>query len=169
MRARYAVIPLAATAALAVTGAAPATTHDKSIPRCGIEKLRLDYLGEQGAAGTMFSNFRYRKRGKGTCTLRGFPRAALLGKNGNKLKKIKVKHDKSVKVRTRKLFKGHPLYFHIRHPSFDPKTTKPCTRQVWRFKIKAPGHTRALTVGGGQPALYCNAGAKITPVKKTAP
>jgi hypothetical protein len=165
VRARLAVLPVAVAATVAIAaGSAPAAgPHAAKLKNCDVNSERLTYFPSEGAAGTMFEKFRLRHRGKdGPCTLRGYPDITLLGKH-RKVIPIKVHKDHSRKVRTRVLKKGQAVWFVIAHPSFDPKTTKPCTRKVYRFRILFPNHSKSLTVKGFDPVRFCETRARVTP------
>jgi Protein of unknown function (DUF4232) len=166
MRARRAVLtlPLAAAAAgaIAIGGAsASAGSHLTAAAACTLNDVALTYKGTEGAAGTQIENFRYTKRGAGTCSMGGFPKVELLKKSGAALA-IKVRRSHNRKVRTLGLRKGKPLAFELAHPSFDPDTSNPCSTKVQGFRVRAPGIPQKLTLKLSSPLKFCLKGAKRT-------
>jgi hypothetical protein len=162
MKKRIAGVPVAvAVAAVAVTaGVAPAaSTH--AAAACNVNNEKLTYFPAQGAAGTLFEHFRVKHRGAGSCTLRGYPKVTLLG-SGNKVLPIKVKHDHSRKVRTRTIKSGNPTDFLLRHPTADPKTSKPCNITVRHISVLLPGAAKPLVISGFGGAKFCKTGARVT-------
>ncbi len=82
MKARLAIVPLALAGAVGIASVSSAGTHAAATPRCDVNDEHYTYYPTEGAAGTMFDQFRIRHRGKRPrCTLRGYPSIELLGKH----------------------------------------------------------------------------------------
>jgi hypothetical protein len=153
---RLAILALALAASVAAVSTSSAGIHAAAAPRCDVNDEHYTYYpNHDGAAGSMFDQFRIRHRGKRPrCTLRGFATVQLLGKHG-KVLPVKVRHDHSHKVRTRVLKSGHPLFFFVRHPSMQPNG-KQCTHKVYRVRIQLPHHSKSVTFKGFDPIRYCD-------------
>ncbi|MEA2428848.1 MAG: hypothetical protein QOF37_2476 [Thermoleophilaceae bacterium] len=155
MRAALALALLVAAAAAPSAGAAarPCRTSD----------LRLVFAGSQGAAGTMFESLRLSPHRGVSCTLRGYPGVSLLGRHGRTLP-VAVGREPGT-VATLAFSHARPARFDVRHPSFDPRTTRPCRIHVFFFRVIPPGETSALTVStGSQSRFFCRASVRVTPV-----
>lgn len=169
MRARVAGLPLAVgLVAVAVGSASAPAAQLHSAAACTLNDVRIFYLGQQGAAGTFGEQFRLNKRGKGSCTIRGYAKVTLLGKQGKPVG-IKVHNDHSQKVRTRTLAKGKRVSFRVLHP--DPANISPSkckARNVYRFEVTLPNAPKVLTLKGFDPIKFCQKGARVTPFAKQA-
>ena len=155
-----------ALAAAAVLGALAAPTAVAAPAACHTGDLRLAFAGSEGAAGTMFEKLRLAPRPGVSCTLRGYPGVALLGRRG-RVKPVHVAriHDDLHPVRTLAFTRRRPARFDVRHPSFDPRTTRTCGLRVYAIRVIPPGETSSLTVRVGRtPLRFCRAGARVTPV-----
>lgn len=158
---RLAIGALALAASVAAVSTSSAGIHAAGAPRCDVNDEHYTfYPNNDGAAGTTFDKFRITHRGKRPrCSLRGYATVQLLGRHGNVLP-IKVGHDHAFKVRTRVLKKGHPVFFFLRHPDFQPNG-KQCTHKVYRVRIKLPHHSASATFKGFGPLRYCDT-ARVT-------
>ena len=154
MRAALALAVLVAAAVAPGAGAA-------SRP-CRTADLKLVFAGSQGAAGTMFESLRLSPHRGVSCKLRGYPGVSLLGRHGRTLP-VAV-HREPGTVSTLSFSHAHPARFDVRHPSFDPRSTRPCRIHAFFFRVIPPGETSALTISTGAPRFFCRANARVTPV-----
>jgi hypothetical protein len=155
-------LPVAAAVAAVAAGGASAEPRVSAAAACTINDLRLDFLGEQGAAGTLINTFRYAKRGGGSCTLKGYPKVTLLGQSQRPLS-IKVRRSKARPVKAVALKKGKGVFFEVTRPGADPKSGFACkTKKVYHYRIQAPGMPQKLTISLQNPELYCAKGVRKT-------
>jgi hypothetical protein len=122
------------------------------------------YKGFDGAAGTGHELFRLVPRAGVRCTLGGYPGIALLGRHGHPVVSVGRYHDDLHPVRTLTFSHRHPARFDIRHPDFDPRTTKPCTHRIAAIRVIPPNETRPLTHRFRHPLHLCTTGAVVSPV-----
>jgi uncharacterized protein DUF4232 len=153
---RGALAGVTATAALlAFTAAAwsatssergrPAAPGSTTLPRCAASELGVWVAADygQGAAGSTFIPLEFTNVGHQTCTLRGFPAAAALGRNGHQLGPAAVRNQLFT-PRTVTLAPGRTAHAVLQYIQA-VATNCPVAQQVPAFvlKVNPPHRTRA--------------------------
>lgn len=158
MRAALALVLVLAAAAVPAAGATPRA--------CRSSDLRLVLARSEGAAGTLFDAFRLSPHPGVRCAMRGFPRVSVLGLHGRTLPiRFGRESGGGNGVVTRTYTHASPARFDVRHPSFAPRSARPCRIRAFFYRVVPPNETEALIVStGAQPHLFCRANARVTPV-----
>ena len=133
-------------------------------PACATDQLRLHYKGFDGAAGTGHELFRLTPRPGVRCRLGGYPGVALLDSRGRRVIHVGRYHDELHPVRTLTFSSRLPARFDIRHPDFDPRTTKPCNHRIVSIEVTPPNASHFLTHDFRHALRLCKGGARVSPV-----
>jgi uncharacterized protein DUF4232 len=151
---RGALAGVSATAALlAVTAAAwsaassekgrPAVAGSTTLPRCAASELGVWVAADygQGAAGSSFIPLEFTNVGHRTCTLRGFPAAAALGRNGHRLGPAAIRNHLFT-PRTVTLAPGRTAHAVLQYIQ-DVATNCPLAQQVpaYELQVNPPNRT----------------------------
>jgi hypothetical protein len=113
---RTRVLPLATLVATALAAAAlagPAVGADSAVPPCSSAQLSLRFVGMSAATGHRFIDYAFKNTGARKCSLRGYPSAALLNKQGSVIhsSQAKVHRWPLSKVRTVVIAPGKRAFF----------------------------------------------------------
>jgi hypothetical protein len=146
--------------------ALPPTAAVADDARCRATSLVLEPLDRQGSPGGTYANFRLRNRSAGSCAVRGYVGATLVGDDGKDLPTVVRREDGPDVWVT--IAKGGSAQFHLRYPN-PYSGDAPCSPpNAAKLRITLTGMAGSLTGAAPEGSIQaCGGRVSTAPVGST--